>query len=133
MSADSYLEALKVLQIREVAGVDAGYYQGDYFAAVMEDRYGYETSYSASEPIGLLVIGYGSCSGCDEWEGAYTAMERLDVLTRIVESIKWFDNLGLLKEYLASSDPKLEWYAHEEKWPDFLEKVNGLGDYTQLA
>lgn len=133
MSAQTYLHALKNLGIVEVAGIDAGYYQGDYFAAVMDQDYFGSSVYEEEDRIGLLVFGYGSCSGCDAWEGAESASDRLEVLTRIVGLIKWFDDLAAMKAYLASNDPELEWYGHEEEWAEFVAKVNALKDYNELS
>lgn len=129
MSAQNYLAALKVIGLNEVTGIDAGYYQGDYFAAVTEEKY----EYCDDERIGLLVIGYGSCSGCDAWEAADTAKDRIKVLTGQVDAVKWFDNLAAFKAYLAGDGAKLEWYGHEEEWAAFVAKVNALGDYNELA
>ena len=132
MSAGSYLKALRAVGIIEVIGVDAGYYQGDYFAAVIEPGYYDAAEYWEDDKIGLLVIGYGSCSGCDAWESADTANGRLEVLGKNVDSIKWFDDLAAFKAYLAGDGAKLEWYGHEEEWAEFVAKVNTLGEFNEI-
>jgi hypothetical protein len=75
------------------------------------------------DQFGFLVVGYGSCSGCDSLE-ACESQEAVDSLAeRIYDGIKWFDSFDELKSYVLDDNKDLEWYAHEGGWPEFLEKV----------
>lgn len=76
------------------------------------------------DQFGFLVVGYGSCSGCDSLE-ACESQEAVDSLAeRIYDGIKWFDTLDEAKGYITNlNERNLSWYAHEGGWPEFLEKV----------
>ena len=77
----------------------------------------------SGDQFGFLVVGYGSCSGCDSLE-ACESQEAVDSLAeRIYDGIKWFDSFDELKSYVLDDNKDLEWYAHEEQWPEFVEKV----------
>lgn len=154
-----YLGALRGLGVHPVADQALGSYQGDIVALVRfcEDDIEYST-WDSDDPVGFVVIGYGSCSGCDSWQGADTAEERLDILERMVKSIKWFPNLGEAKAYVLGvpvfdddgvdqyggrrwdrqsdhpnplyRDHELEWYGHETGWTEFMAAVRELkSDY----
>lgn len=90
-----------------------GYYQGDYLYVLKDDdRYGF------------LVVGYGSCSYCDALEGCESLDDVYNLRNSIRDNVKWFDSFDELKSYVTDDNKDLEWYAHEEQWPEFLEKVN---------
>lgn len=76
------------------------------------------------DQFGFLVVGYGSCSGCDSLE-ACESQEAVDSLAeRIYDGIKWFDSFSDLKEYVLHDNRDLEWFPYEAGWDDFVEKVN---------
>lgn len=125
MSASSYIPALAPLGVVEKVGADLGYYQGDYVLVFREeDDYGY----SDSDRWGFLTIGYGSCSGCDAWQSADTVAERLAIVTGLVNSIRWFDDLDALKAWLADTKARdLDvWASHEDGWAEFVAQVQAI-------
>lgn len=93
--------------------------------------------------VGLLVIGYGSCSGCDSWEGCddgywYTpgstgakpGVEHAKLIAEILEDVRWFENLDALCAWIVSEDAKrITWVANDSEWPAFVEKVLALRGY----
>ncbi len=93
-----------------------GSYQGDVVFLV-----------DGAEGFGLLVIGYGSCSGCDALE-ACESQEQVDKIGEsILEGIKWFDTLQEAKDYILNNDiQELKWYAHDAAWASFIDKVKEL-------
>ena len=78
----------------------------------------------SGDQFGFLVVGFGSCSGCDSLE-ACESQEAVDYLAEsIYDGIKWFGSFDEAKEYITNlNERNLSWYAHEGGWPEFLEKV----------
>ena len=63
-------------------------YSGDY-------RYLIENK---DNKIGILVFGYGSCSGCDELEACNSHKEVVKIRNKLYNSIVWFgDNVEFEK------------------------------------
>jgi len=92
-------------------------YQGDSFYLLkdVEGRYGF------------LNFGWGSCSGCDAYQGAQdeggNALEELR--DELWESVNWFDSLEDLRVYLLDNN-KLNWYGYRKTFKVFLEKLKVL-------
>lgn len=95
-----------------------GEYQGDYIILLKD-----------FPRFGFIVIGYGSCSGCDELEAIYSNMnmrftdlelkdwEEIDALrTKTLDSIQWFDTAHDMTEYIKIRDVANSWYGNEEEW-----------------
>jgi hypothetical protein len=97
-----------------------GAYQGDHVVLLRDGgRYGY------------VVIGYGSCSGCDALEAAlpgYGSTDYTDVISLaegLREDIVWADNPGDLRELLAAQLAKPDgngWYWHDTEVSDTLRR-----------
>lgn len=123
--ADNYVKALKALDVNVLVGMDLNDdYQGDWVGLVQAGQY--------SDRYGLLVIGYGSCSGCDAWEAAENITEKLDVLRDVINRGKWFDSFDDAKAYIADQhERRQDWYPHEDNWPKFIAAVATTGEYDQ--
>lgn len=118
-------------------------YQGSAAAVVQDNRY-YEHVLNDWQKIGVAIIGYGSCGGCDNWQGSdHDPVERLEYLLRVVKDIKWFRNLADMQAYVAgipldgdrysyNSDHDLQWYGHEKNFPKFQQLVAALEDGDEL-
>lgn len=90
-----------------------GYYQGDIVYVL-----------SGGDRYGFLVVGYGSCPGCDALQ-ACDSVEAVEYLQNTLrDGIKWFDSFSDLKEYVLHDNRDLEWFPYEAGWDDFVEKVN---------
>lgn len=97
-----------------------GTYQGDYVFLVEG-----ESSY------GIVIAGYGSCTGCDALEDAlygnpYSSGPDLAALDSIAEDLRnsaHFGTVDELREYLLGKDGALRWHYHED---GFREAVEGL-------
>lgn len=78
-------------------------YQGDSFYLVKKNN-----------EYGLLIFGWGSCSGCDELAGinySYNKTEELKVFqNQLWNSITW-RNLNDMIDYVENKDFSLEWYG----------------------
>ena len=96
-------------------------YQGDiYYLGVDEEGRYY-----------FLPQGYGSCSGCDAYDGAEYDCQHdrnLVSLDRLRDSMKrhiiQFENLEEFKEYLCGEYTKGSFYYYSLDMKDFIEKLN---------
>lgn len=86
---------VEVLLVEEV-----GDWQGDSLYLLRDqDRYG------------ILVFGWGSCSGCDAFEAAAYSEESLTELRdELWASVQWFTREEVVK-YAQGKDVSLEWYG----------------------
>jgi hypothetical protein len=139
-----HLNVLRAVGLKFAVCVDLdGSYQGSEAAVVVADWSDY---LDENAQIGVVVVGYGSCSGCDEWEaiGDEDPVGKLNAVMRVYNEIKWFDNLAELQAYVAgaaagkeswSSDHALQWYGHSDGFPRFQGFVAALrhGDRLEGA
>lgn len=91
-------------------------YQGDTFVLLgKDDRYG------------LLIFGWGSCSGCDALQ-ACKNYEQIDTLiTELENQIFWFDTFQDAQSFI--NDDLLRrssFYYHTSTWSEFKAAVNRL-------
>lgn len=117
----SYQNAIEGLDLTVIEQAYVGDYQGDWFAVLFDGSF-----MAKDKTYGFLVVGYGSCSGCDAWQACYTAEERLQELSQIVGNIKWFSNLQDLKDYVASQERGTQWYYHADEYAAFQKSVAAL-------
>lgn len=109
-----------------VLSENIGDYQGDTLLILKNKDY---YSYQPKFVWGFLSSGYGSCSGCDAWEGADTGKEQFELLVEEVKDIKWFESLKLLQDYVSDLyNRELEWYGNEPEYKDFVTSVLALTD-----
>ena len=75
---------------------------------------------------GFLIIGYGSCSGCDTLQAVEHDREAVqEYADRLENNVRWFDDLHKLKLWLMSSD--IDWYVHENGFQAWAEEFIGGG------
>lgn len=120
-----YTSLLKEKGIEIRSWATFGQRQGDYAAIV-----------TANSKVGFVVIGYGSCSGCDAYAAATdgtTGEERARLLTdlaySIINSIFW-GTLEELDAKIQNQGNDNNWYRHEES---FKNNVNRLRKATRKA
>ena len=96
-----------------------GDYQGDYIAVLRDDG-----------RIGVLVYGYGSCSGCDAIQAEYQygsnwrdqpAMRQL--VEEMRQTIRWFDSAPAAQAWLVMCN---DFWVHEAGAKAFVAKQLGL-------
>lgn len=86
-----------------------GNYQGDYLFLLRDgDRYGY------------LVVGYGSCGGCDALEAAFDTNRYhpdgcavTDLRDWLYTQVRWEDSAQAMLEYLSEHDWEGSYYGAE--------------------
>lgn len=77
---------------------DIGSYQGDtVFLLADGDR------------RGLLIQGYGSCSGCDALQAVNTPAEAQDLIDDMVRNVHWEDSPGALARWIDARDWAGQW------------------------
>lgn len=73
--------------------------------------------------VGLLIIGWGSCSGCDALQATSSPTELQELCDDIERSVTWFPNPLLALEYLKSKDWSLDYSWHADEMKEFLTKA----------
>jgi hypothetical protein len=82
-----------------------GYYQGDYVYLLKND-----------DLYSLVVVGYGSCSGCDALEGCENDEDFEYLKQSIINSIVFTSKEDLIKD--LSNTESNRWYFYEEDWEE---------------
>jgi len=101
-----------------------GSYQGDYVAIV-----------GSGDLLGLAIIGYGSCSGCDALEACGWGDEDdyeqnvSDLMDDIQRSVFW----GTKAEILAhiNDENRIEWWSGYFNLKEHLEGIQRLLDFLK--
>jgi hypothetical protein len=100
----SYMQLVESYGLEVIESLMLGSYQGDILMVLRND----------SGQFGLLVTGYGSCSGCDALEGCRGKAKELETLrSDLCDSIVWY-GCGDFVEYITTKDFKLEYYGQKE-------------------
>lgn len=118
----SYIDLLEATGLTVETSKDFGSYQGDSIAVV-----------SDGVRRGIVVWGYGSCSGCDALEGATPSYWREDeeqdwsevnsLADSLLESVRWApdgDVSLIAKEMLDKND----WYLYDEEMKSYLTELS---------
>lgn len=108
----SYSAMIDTMDLEELVEVSDDDYQGDTFTLV-----------SKGEKYGLLIYGWGSCSGCDAAQAVTTLSEANKLRDQLYDGIHWFDTLGEAATYIASDDKELQWYGYRETYRKFVAQV----------
>ena len=106
-----YREALEAKEIEILAWETFGDYQGDYAVVVKRN-----------DMFGFLVIGYGSCSGCDALEGCETQEEYDTLMLSVLSSISWGGKDFIMKK-VSNLFNDNNWYRHDEGFVDSITKL----------
>lgn len=93
-----------------------------------DDDYQGDSRYliESSGQYGLLIIGWGSCSGCDALQGCSTESDLKELVNSLWNSIHWFDTIEQVLDYINSKEREGSYYYHSEKWEEFTGEVNAL-------
>lgn len=92
--------------------VDDADYQGDTRVLLKGSR-GY----------GILIFGWGSCSGCDSLQ-ACDSYDEIDALINDLDNdIIWFDSLESCQNWVKNRDWELQYSYHCDETKEFIDKV----------
>jgi hypothetical protein len=109
--AYDYDPLLKSFGYEILLKVDDNGYQGDSRLIFKDgDRYG------------LLIFGWGSCSGCDALQACDSYEEIEELRQKLHNEIIWDTKEGLLK-YIKEKDWELEWCWHYEETKRFVDEA----------
>lgn len=104
----SYDELIESFEVEVLLEGHFGDYQGDSAYLLRQ-----------GDEYGILIFGWGSCSGCDALEACYGNLQELTMLRDdLYSSITWRER-GAMVEYLTSKDFSLEWYGYARDWKNF--------------
>lgn len=103
-------------------------YFGNILVESHDDDYQGDSRYliQSSGKYGFLIIGWGSCSGCDALQGCSNNEELNDLVNSLWNNIKWFDTKEEVLNYINSEDREENFYYHSEEWNNFVNEVNAL-------
>ena len=105
------IESFGKIEIR----VDQNDYQGDSFVY-----------YRDGNSHGILIFGWGSCSGCDALQGCGNESELDELIESMEKDIRWFTAQELY-EWLNDEDyHETQYHSHIDEWPIFRDGVSTL-------
>jgi hypothetical protein len=81
--------------------------------------------YQRAGDYGLLIFGWGSCSGCDALQACDTIEEVHQLGERLENSVQWMPAKELL-EYFNKHDWEGDYSYHDEETKEFVEKAKVL-------
>ncbi len=87
-------------------------YQGDSYVL-----------YKDGSRYGLLIFGWGSCSGCDALQACNSIKEVQELMDSLYSDIEWFEDLPSLQVALRLRDLEGQYWYHTHKGPTFAKKV----------
>ncbi len=84
-------------------------YQGDTFVL-----YGGDINYRGGESVyGILVIGWGSCSGCDSLQACSSYDDLQQLADSLENSVQWL-GLDEVKEWIRGDEERNSWYQYSD-------------------
>lgn len=101
---------------RVLVEVDDDDYQGDSYRLIADGD-------EPGQNYGLLVFGWGSCSGCDALEGCASVDDLQSLADELYDSIKWFSNKDDLRKYVQEHDWEGDYVWHREEFHTFKRLV----------
>ena len=76
-----------------------------------------------NDKYGILIFGWGSCSGCDALQGCNNYEEVDDLISDLKSKIVEFNNKEDIVKYINNENRKLEYSWYEKTYQEFYEKV----------
>ena len=114
-TAPSYEEGLKSRFIEVIGSQTFGHYQGDYIFIVK----------NSEGELGVVVVGYGSCSGCDALEACETEEQFNSLIDSIVANIKWGSKKKLIS-YVKNEVKDNDWYRSDKGFQESIKTLIAL-------
>jgi len=73
--------------------------------------------------FGVLIFGFGSCSGCDRLQACNNFNEIDELIQEMYNDIHWFDSLEECKTWAEERDWELQHSWHCKETKDFVNKL----------
>ena len=95
-------------------------YEGFGYEILMNESIGdYEGDtyllFKDGDRIGWLVVGWGSCSGCDALEDCSSPADYDELYRTLHGNIRWHDGVQEVLAWSEAKDWDLEWYSGQAK------------------
>ena len=97
----SYEDLVRTFTDQILIQVDDDDYQGDSRLLVTD----------AQGRFGILIFGWGSCSGCDAYQACYCSEDYWDLRNRLKDSTRWFDTSLECLRFFDNHDWEGNFYA----------------------
>jgi hypothetical protein len=111
-----YESIVDVFGQRVLVAVDDDDYQGSSYRLIADGD-------EPDQRYGLLIFGWGSCSGCDALQACESVQDLQELADSLQDSILWFPNKEALREYMEKHDWEGDWSWHREEAHDFRRQV----------
>lgn len=98
---------------------------GRIVVEVSDSDYQGDTRYLLHAPDGrwgILVNGWGSCSGCDALQACGDAGDFAKLRESLSSNVKWFDTADACRAYIQGKDWETEFYHREPQTGQFVEQ-----------
>jgi len=82
--------------------------------------------YRDGNRYGLLIFGWGSCSGCDALQSCNSIQDVENLQKELFEKIKWFDPVGECLWYFNTHDWDGDYSTNDIETKEFVEKAKVL-------
>lgn len=112
----SYEAMVEAFGRRVLVAVDVADWQGDSYRLIADGD-------EPGQRYGLLVFGWGSCSGCDALQACESIEDYQALLDRLQDSVQWYSDKEALKRYMQEHDWEGDWSWHREESHEFRQKV----------
>lgn len=101
---------------------------GDILVQVDDTDYQGDTSvlYRRGDVYGILIFGWGSCSGCDALQGCNTVADIDDVISSTRDMIKWGTCDEILRHVSDEEARCGEWSWHAKETQEFYKRVKEI-------
>ena len=108
----SYNSILESFGYEILLQVDDDDYQGDS-----------RVLFQDGERVGLLVFGWGSCSGCDALEACATYEDLQELWDSMYNNIHWEASKETMLAYISNKDWELDWSWSADETKQFVEQA----------
>lgn len=96
--------------------LDANDYQGDSYVFYKEEN-----------KYGVMIFGWGSCSGCDALQACDSVEELDSLIEQMTGDVRWFNTAKELYDWLNDDNyQQTQWHFHSKMFNNFKEKVNDM-------
>lgn len=104
-----YEDLISSMDLEHIVHQKFGTYQGDAVSIVKKGR-----------AYGLLIFGYGSCSGCDALEACSKIEDVIELRDNLYREIHWEPGRVAFTKWLMERDWEGQWIWHEDEFRKWL-------------
>lgn len=115
---DSMANAFAKRTIIEVDDLD---WQGDSYRLLADGP-------EPGQRYGIMIFGWGSCSGCDALRACQTAEDVQELCDMLQDEIVWFNDKDALRAYVQVHDWKGDWHWSQDAFAEFGQLLRAFLD-----